>query len=237
VAILDPKQLEREIEQSKGLSPGAENYRAYVGPPAQFDFMGATQFTLLFSLGLREEHSVLDVGCGSLRAGRLLLQFLLPARYVGVEPNSWLWRDAVSKEIGNDIISIKAPQFVEDDTFSLTKIDRQFEFVVFQSILSHTGGDLFNRGLEQARKVLLPCGQLLFTVLDDCSASYSRSSNGCAASGWIYPGCVRYERPDIFARCALAGLHAQRLDWFHPRQSWYRAVTEQDHLLSEVELA
>ena len=48
------------------MAGGSRHYRAYVGPPDQFDFMGATQFRLLTTLGLREHHSVLDFGCGSL---------------------------------------------------------------------------------------------------------------------------------------------------------------------------
>ena len=65
----------------------AASYRTYVGPSEQYDFMGATQFRLLTTLGLREHHSVLDFGCGSLRAGRLLIPYLLPGRYYGLEPN------------------------------------------------------------------------------------------------------------------------------------------------------
>ncbi len=49
-------QLEGEILATRNLQPGDLNYRAYVGPPDQYDFMGATQFRLLTSLGLREEH-------------------------------------------------------------------------------------------------------------------------------------------------------------------------------------
>ena len=56
-------------DQAKTLPPGAEHYRAYVGPPDRFDFMSATQFSLLFANGLREHHRVLDFGCGSLRLG------------------------------------------------------------------------------------------------------------------------------------------------------------------------
>ena len=47
------------------LKPGDKHYRAYIGPPLQYDFMGATQFRLLCSLGLRAHHQVLDLGCGS----------------------------------------------------------------------------------------------------------------------------------------------------------------------------
>lgn len=53
-------------------------YRGYVGPEAQYDLMGATQFRLLCTLGLREHHTLLDFGCGSLRAGRLFIPYLLP---------------------------------------------------------------------------------------------------------------------------------------------------------------
>jgi len=51
------------------LKPGDDHHMAYVGPPTQHDFMGATQFRLLCTLGLRAHHRLLDFGCGSLRAG------------------------------------------------------------------------------------------------------------------------------------------------------------------------
>lgn len=52
---------------------GDQDYRAFVGPPAKYDVMGALQLSVLTSLGLRQEHKLLDVGCGSLRAGRFFL--------------------------------------------------------------------------------------------------------------------------------------------------------------------
>lgn len=61
-------QLEDEILATRKTRAGDANLRAYVGPPAQYDFMGATQFRLLAGLGLREEHRIVDIGCGSLRA-------------------------------------------------------------------------------------------------------------------------------------------------------------------------
>ena len=35
------------------LAPGDDHYRAYVGPPDEYDLMGGTQFALLLELGLR----------------------------------------------------------------------------------------------------------------------------------------------------------------------------------------
>src|ERR1700730_7403932 len=77
-------------EAGLALAGRSRHYQAYVGPPSQFDFMGATQFRLLTSLGLREHHSVLDFGCRSLREGRLLIPYLLPGRYYGLNPTTGL---------------------------------------------------------------------------------------------------------------------------------------------------
>ena len=44
------------------LKTGDNHYMAYVGPPTQYDFMGATQFRLLCTLGLRAHHYLLDLG-------------------------------------------------------------------------------------------------------------------------------------------------------------------------------
>ena len=54
-----------------GLKPGDHNYRAYVGMAEHYDLLSSLQFSLLSLLGLRDFHYLLDVGCGSLRGGRL----------------------------------------------------------------------------------------------------------------------------------------------------------------------
>ncbi len=48
---LETRQYDREDAQR--LRPGGAHYMAYVGPPRQYDYMGATQFRLLAALGLR----------------------------------------------------------------------------------------------------------------------------------------------------------------------------------------
>ena len=104
-------------EEIAALKPGDPHYMAYVGPPTQYDFMGATQFRLLCALGLRARHRLLDFGCGSLRAGRLFIPYLEPGRYHGIEPNRWLIDEAIQKELGEDLIRIKQPRFDHNDRF------------------------------------------------------------------------------------------------------------------------
>ena len=87
------------------------HYRAYVGPPEVYDLAAANQFNLLTLCGLREHHFLLDIGCGSLRAGKLLIPYLLPGHYFGLEPEKWLVEKGFSEELGYDIVDIKKPCF------------------------------------------------------------------------------------------------------------------------------
>src|SRR5262245_3439726 len=100
------------------LRPGAAHYRAYVGPPLDYDLIGASQFRLLTALGLRSFHRCLDLGRGSLRAGRLLIPYLEPGNYFGIEPNMWLVDDAVRLELGRDILQAKQPRFDKNSDFN-----------------------------------------------------------------------------------------------------------------------
>src|ERR1700682_3624674 len=94
-----------------GLPAGARHYRAYVGLPERYDELAALQFRVFSELGLREHHKVLEVGCGSPRFGRLLLPYLLPDHYVGVDPEEWLVQEGIRHELGESIIATKQPQF------------------------------------------------------------------------------------------------------------------------------
>lgn len=224
--------LEEQLMASRSQRPGGDHYRAFVGPPAQYDFMGATQFRLLTMLGLREENHVLDLGCGSLRAGRLLIAYLLPNRYCGLDPNTWLIEQSVENEIGADTMAIKQPQFSYVDDFDVSAFDRKFDFVIAQSIFSHTSMQLMQQAISNVAGILGPSGQFLFTALTEDAPDSDRIARGKDVSGWVYPKCVGFAEEEIVEICRENGLFAEKLDWFHPRQTWFRCVREEAQTLS-----
>lgn len=196
---------------------GDHDYRAFVGPPDQYDLMGASQFSLLCALGLRESHRLLDIGCGSLRGGRLFITYLQSGRYTGLEPNAWLVEEAVDKQLGRDALALKSPTFVHNDSFDLAGLD-PFDFIVAQSIASHTGPAMTRALLESVKGALAPSGVAAITFLHD--------EQDFSEEGWVYPGTVRYRKSTLEAWLHGAGLRGAPLHWFHPRQTWWAIAHE-----------
>ena len=231
--VVSPSMAERELstQTSLDLRPGAGHYRAYVGPPRRYDYMGATQFALLFHMGLRDHHRVLDFGCGSLRLGRLLIPFLRESGYFGIDPNGWLIEDGLARELGNDAAKLKAPKFSYNQDFNCNVFDQSFDFVIAQSILTHTGADLFEAFLKSAKASLAPGGVILFTYNGALDNKVPNRENG-----WHYPECVDYTPPQVNALVESCGLVGRRLPWFHPRSTWHAAALDEEHLPSQTDL-
>jgi SAM-dependent methyltransferase len=195
-----------------GLTPGDLHYRAYVGPPEDYDLIAAMSFGLLTSLGLRQQHKVLDVGCGSLRIGRLLIPYLNAQGYFGIEPNKWLVEEAIEKEVGQSQIRIKEAQFLFADSPQGWIGRHSFDFAIAHSIFSHTGQELLDSWLRDVSQMLTPSGALVATFMTDESDTSEKR--------WVYPHCVRYTEGTIAATAQRHGLTCQILDWRHPRQTW-----------------
>jgi SAM-dependent methyltransferase len=198
---------------------GGAHYRAYVGPPGDYDLVSGLQFTLLFRAGLRETHRLLDVGCGSLRAGRLFIPYLRPGNYYGVEPNRWLVDEGIARELGSDILRVKQPTFSTVDDFSFGSLGTRFDFVIAHSILSHTFSDLASRAFRGFHDCLADDGVLLATFLE--------GEEPAAGSGWLYPGTVPFAWSDIQALAEAAGVAVRRLSWPHPRQVWFAGAQDE----------
>jgi SAM-dependent methyltransferase len=218
-------------EDHLDLPPGAAHYRAYVGPPRQYDLMAATQFGLLHALGLREQHYLLDFGCGSLRAGRLLIPYLLQGRYFGIEPNKWLVDVAIEKEVGADQVRIKRPRFSHNPNFDCSVFGEHFDYIMAQSILSHCGMDLAGRVLREFSRWLKSEGLLLFTFVERGDHPLGRM-----VSGWQYPRCTRYEAIEIERMLTDVGLRFARIPWYHPRQSWFIASADERKIPSPEQI-
>jgi SAM-dependent methyltransferase len=196
-----------------GLKPGDPHYRAYVGPPEDYDLIAAMTFNLLTTLGLRQSHSLLDVGCGSLRIGRLLIPYLNRGKYFGVEPNEWLVEEGIKRELGESLVQIKRPTFFFSDspeTVVLAKVP--FDFALAQSIFSHCGLDLIKGWLSAISRSLAEGGALVATFLPGEENSFR--------TGWVYPECVNYRPATLERAAADLNLRFEILDWKHPRQTW-----------------
>jgi SAM-dependent methyltransferase len=196
-----------------GLKPGDPHYRAYVGPPGDYDLIAAMTFNLLTTLGLRQHHSLLDVGCGSLRIGRLLIPYLNRGKYFGIEPNEWLVEEGSRHELGEALLQIKRPTFFfsnSPETIAQAKVS--FDFALAQSIFSHCGLELIKNWLRAISRSLAQNGALIATFLI--------GEEDSPKIGWVYPECVNYRPATLERAAADVNLRFEILDWKHPRQTW-----------------
>jgi len=225
--------MEQQGGEGAELKPGDRDYRAFVGPPAQYDVKAATQFSLLCALGLRENHNLLDVGCGSLRAGRLFIPYLGPGRYFGIEPNQWLVEEGIKENLGDDLVALRRPSFSYRDDFAVTDFDVEFDYVVAQSIFTHSGPEMIGRALHSIAGALKPDGLVAANFIE--SGWPARSFAG---TGWHYggKGIVSYRGATFRALVADAGLVGVRIPWGgHVLATWWVLARDERRLPTPLE--
>jgi len=205
-----------EARPGLGLGAGDPHYRAWVGPPQAYDLRASMQVSLLLAAGLRETHQLVEVGCGSLRAGRMLIPYLLPGHYFGIEPTRWVVEEGIKHELGEDILRIKRPSFRFVDDFSATGFEVEFDFALAQSVFSHTYPDMTLAGLSGVSKALAPNGKLFANFVE----TETTSEDG---SGWLYPGCTTYTWERMREIIEVSGLVARKIEWL-PGMRWFVAA-------------
>jgi SAM-dependent methyltransferase len=202
----------RSTGAGSGLKPGDEHYRAYVGPPQDYDLVSAMTFNLLTSAGLRQHHRLLDIGCGSLRSGRLFIPYLDAGNYIGIEPNAWLVQDGILNETGEDLIRLKRPVFSHETSLKGFKDPLQLDYAVAQSIFSHASLGIMRDWLRDCARHLKESGALFATFLE--------GDTDYQGEEWVYPGCVNFTQATVERLAAEQGFRFTLLDWYHPRQRW-----------------
>jgi SAM-dependent methyltransferase len=102
-----------------------------------WDVIGPLQFKFMTErAGLKPEHCLLDIGCGSLRAGRLFIDYLDPGNYLGVDYDKQLVKDGIAKEIVPETLAAKHPSFAFNGNFVFA-FDKKPDFAIAQSVFTH----------------------------------------------------------------------------------------------------
>jgi hypothetical protein len=171
------------------------------------------QFQLLITLGLREEHRVLDIGCGSLGLGGLLVPFLRPRRYFGVDPQQGLIEDGVRFALGHDLFDRKQPQFSTSVDFGFRRFGVKFDYIVAHGLFPDIGAELVVACLRGAALCLEPDGVLV--------ASFIPGPCDYDGAGWNPHAKGEYSVTKLKSMAHQAGLTLNVLDWPHPGgHSW-----------------
>jgi hypothetical protein len=203
-----------KIDLGVGVQPGLRHYRAFIGPPQNYDIFAHMQFSLMTLLGLRESHTLLDIGCGSLRPGKLFIVYLLPDRYCGIEPEKWLVEEGIEREIGGELAQRKRPRFAHGRDFPCASFGEKFDFIIAHSIFSHASAEQIGACLASARETMKPTS--IF------AASFLEGDEDYEGREWVYPGVVRFRAATIERLASEAGLACRRVDWFHiGGQAWF----------------
>jgi len=191
-----------------GSSTETLDHRAFVGPRNRYGTLGAHQFCTLVGQGLRENHTLLDIGCGSLRAGRFFMVYLNAGNYHGIEPNKEVLKLGLEKEIPN----FKDAQFTHSDQFEIP--NQKFDFILAHSIFIHTCKEQIKLCINNVAKVMDSETKFL--------ATYKAGTTEWQGDKWSYPNPVHYVFDTFKELATLSELSVTELDTKHlvPGHRW-----------------
>ncbi len=118
------------------------------GPLKYFESVGRSCLVVLIKNGLYPNNKVLDVGCGLLRGGYWIINFLNSGCYYGIEPNQDMLELGKSKILGEEILEYKNPHFDFNDEFIFDCFNVKFDFVIARSVWTHASKKQIVRMLD-----------------------------------------------------------------------------------------
>ncbi len=182
---------------------------------------GQLQQDFLVAQGMAPTSKVLDVGCGALRAGIVIAQYLEPRGYYGIDVNESLIRAALQHELPLAGLEDRVP------AENLRVTDRfecdfgvAFDFAIAQSVFTHLPLNHIRLCLYQLSLVMAPGGRFYATFFEaPASTPYDRRVQQVVRKTWPERDPYHYRRADlVWAAETVADWNVRYIgDWGHRR--------------------
>lgn len=144
IPFIDKIVLDRMMEIPHG-DRGIDKvgHRIYVG--GLWEKMGNLQFDFLLKQGIQPSSTFIDVACGSLRLGRIMIAYLDRGNYMGIDKEKKLIDAGKRQELNEALIVEKEPQFVISSSFDFSSFNKKADFAIAQSLFTHLPPDLIEK--------------------------------------------------------------------------------------------
>ncbi|WP_390129367.1 class I SAM-dependent methyltransferase [Synechococcus sp. HIMB2401] len=186
------------------------------------------QLSFLYKRGLTSSSTVLDLGCGPMRLGSVLIPLLKDGWYYGqdINPSTIIFGEEVLREAG---ISEQAPySLFASDQFDLSLVDRPVQIAFSNSLFSHLTLNSILTALLQLQTVLDQSGVFYatFFALDPGRhwlKPHPRNKWGRQFDTYPHQDPYHYPLPLLQDLARQAGFYLDVLDDFgHPTQTMGR---------------
>ncbi len=194
-------------------------HRDFIG--GHWDLLGKLQLDFMRDQGLKPDQKVLDIGCGALRAGIPLTNYLNATCYYGTDVNESLIEAAHIELVTSDLAS-KNPVLRVDKNFELGRLNAEFDFILAQSLFTHLFSNHIIRCLVNVKRVMKPRGKFFASFLEAPEKAWLEpilhGTNGIVSQYDCDPFHQSIEEYEIFSD--FAELNVKYIgDWGHPRNA------------------
>jgi hypothetical protein len=198
--------------------------KKFLGVPVKdFERAGREQLAYLLTAGLNPESKVVDFGCGVLRGGYWLIQFLNPGNYHGIEPHKERLATGIQNILEPEMVEIKRPRFDTNPFFDTSVFGEKFDFFLAYSVWTHASRLQVQATLDSFVRDSTEDGVFLTTYLPASWKHWAYRGDqwyGTSHQSDV-PGCIHHSLRWIKANCVCRGLMVSELqrDRTHG-QSW-----------------
>jgi SAM-dependent methyltransferase len=187
-----------------------------------WDELGPLQLDFLRAEGLTPGDTLLDVGCGCLRAGIHFVRFLEPGRYYGIDVNASLIQAGLERELPlAGLAGRLAPDhLLVNGRFEAWRFGVPFDYALAQSVFTHVPPAEIGLCLRELARCVRPGGRLYATFFecegDEVPEQMLHEPGGITSFRDRDP--LHYRFRDLAALCAGLPWTPVRVGrWGHPR--------------------
>lgn len=131
---------------------------ANVGPLHLWQRKREFQIRFLKEAGLKPSDYFADIGCGTLRGGIPIIDYLDAGHYYGIESRPAVLEEA-KQELDDAGLTAKAPVLVAEPDLAALKFEQAFDQIWAYAVLIHMTDDILDKCLGFVARHLTPTGQ------------------------------------------------------------------------------
>jgi SAM-dependent methyltransferase len=155
------RSLRRQVRRLRMSS--SERRHALVGPAEVWKVKRDFQIAFLLDHGLQPGDRLADLGCGTLRGGIPIIDYLEPGRYHGFDVRAEVLREA-QQEVEASGLAGKHPVLTQSDDLGSLELGIEFDVIWAFSVLMHLRDELLDGAFGFARRHLAAGGVMYANV-------------------------------------------------------------------------